>query len=235
MEVRVAATIRRTTKYAAVQLMADNQWLWQNSWYRRCKWEVYSFYQCRSQERYEVDSMYLFQRQAIHDLQDMLDEWHKGAHDAAVNKQLPQQTTAADNPQPQTRRQQQHQHHMRKADDMRRQQQWAPKRQQQNEEQQQDTEPLRSRQSFQTSDLRLLSFLEEAEVASATMRPFWRDHNRSDGDLELIWSLLKAKEARYKTNDARLIRKELLAAEQQHDSRTTLKANSPRGGDDWAD
>ena len=81
----------------------------------------------------------------------------------------------------------------------------------------------------------LSSSLEGAEVASATMRPFWRDHNRSDGDLELIWSLLKAKEARYRTNDARLIRKELLAAEQQHDSRTTLKANSPRGGDDWAD
>jgi hypothetical protein len=76
----------------------------------------------------------------------------------------------------------------------------------------------------------LLSFLDEAEEASKTMRHFWKDHSLDY--LDMIWTSLQAAEAKYKTKNARYIRTIL---QQQHGCDTTLEANSPRGGDDWAD
>ena len=149
---------------------------------------------------------------------------------AAVNRQLPQQTTAADKPQQGTRQQQQQQNYVREAADMRQQQQqWKPGRQQQAKAQQQQIGQEAARH-LSLADARLLSFLDEAEEASKTMRHFWKDHNVDY--LDMIWTSLQAAEAKYKTKNARYIR---TIMQQQHGCDTTLEANCPRGGDDWAD
>ena len=143
---------------------------------------------------------------------------------AAVNRQLPQQTTSADKPQQGTRQQQQQQNYVGEAADMRQQQQqWKPGRQQQAKAQQQQNGQEATRH-LSLGDARLLSFLDEAEEASKTTRHFWKDH--SVDYLDMIWISLQAAEAKYKTKNARYIRTIL---QQQHGCDTTLEANSPRG------
>jgi len=89
-------------------------------------------------------------------------------------------------------------------------------------------------------ELQLLSFLDEAEeVAQAweasgflpgARKPFWKDHPLDR--LQEIWAMIEEKEAEYKTTNARMIRWIL---QKKHDCGATLKPNSPRAGDDWAD
>ena len=70
------------------------------------------------------------------------------------------------------------------------QQQWKPGRQQQAKAQQQQIGQEATRHlSLQLTDARLLSFLDEAEEASNTMRHFWKDH--SVDYLDMIWISLR--------------------------------------------
>ena len=278
-EVHAAATIRRTTKCAAIQLMADNQhsWLWYDSQHNWSKWEVYSYYGLMQRRaEYELDSIYWIQRQATQELQDMLDGWHKEANDAAINKQPPHQTATTDKrqdtrsettatalptqhqseeysrgkttvaagskqqqnkerqqqSQQQTRQQERQQNHVKKAADMQQQQQrWMQRRHPQSNAHGQQT----GQEAPQLlSNRQLLSFLDEAEVASKSMRPFYRDYD--EVYLEQMWATLQAAEAKYKTKDARPTGRQIRTIlQQKHGCGTTLEANSPRGGDDWAD
>ena len=89
-------------------------------------------------------------------------------------------------------------------------------------------------------ELQLLSFLDEAEeVAQAweatgfltgARKPLWQDHPLDR--LHEIWAMIEEKEKEYKTTNTRMIRRIL---QKKHDCEATLKPNSPRAGDDWAD
>jgi len=128
--------------------------------------------------------------------------------------------------------QQRQQNHVRKVTDMQQQQQqWMQRRQQQRKTHNQQT----GHEAPQLlPDKQLLSFLDEAEVASTTMRPFYRDYD--EVYLEQMWATLQAAEAKYKTKDARPTGRQIRTIlQQKHGCGTTLEANSPRGGDDWAD
>jgi hypothetical protein len=131
-------------------------------------------------------------------------------------------------PQQQTRQQGRQQDHVRKAADMQQQQQrWMQRRHPQiNAHDQQAGQ--KTPQLF--SDRQLWSFLDEAEVASTTMRPFYRDYD--EVYLEQMWATLQVAEAKYKTANPRMIRGIL---QKKHNRMTTLEPNSPRAGDDWAD
>jgi hypothetical protein len=131
-------------------------------------------------------------------------------------------------PQQQTRQQGRQRDHVRKAADMQQQQQrWMQRRHPQiNAHDQQAGQ--KTPQLF--SDRQLLSFLDEAEVASTTMRPFYRDYD--EVYLEQMWATLQVAEAKYKTANPRMIRGIL---QKKHNRMTTLEPNSPRAGDDWAD
>ena len=156
------------------------------------------------------------------------EEYSGGKMTVAAGPTQQQNKGRQQQPQQQTRQQGRQQDHVRNAADMQQQQQrWMQRRHPQiNAHDQQAGQ--KTPQLF--PDRQLLSFLDEAEVASTTMRPFYKDYD--EVYLEQMWATLQVAEAEYKTTNPRLIRGIL---QKKHNRITTLEANSPRAGDDWAD